>query len=183
MINRNANQKWFFLFAVVILVTIWVIGAVVFNAKTEQPKIQHPKEWLKSTPPVLSKVKDLQIVNQRIVRPNTDAPGVAFEIFNNSSRAVMAVEVAGGEGSIAKDGLEDEEHPTVIIEPYGTLTAEMNSELTPGNPIVITAAIYDDEKEEGDKSSLNLMHNVRARQRARLKAQKEKAVLGRSPRQ
>jgi hypothetical protein len=183
MINGNPKRRWFFLFAVVTLVTITVISAGVFSAKKQQPKIQDRKDWLRSTPPVSSKVKDLEIINQRIVRPNTVMPGVAFAILNNSSRAVMAVEVACGEASISQDGLEDEERPTVIIEPYGTLTAEMNGELTPGNPIVITAAIFDDGKEDGDKTSLTFMHKIRARQRAQLKAKKEAAVLGGSPNQ
>jgi hypothetical protein len=42
----------------------------------------------------------------------------------------------------------------------------MAGELDPGNPIVITAAIFNDNKEEGQKSSLDLMHKIRARQRA-----------------
>jgi hypothetical protein len=88
----------------------------------------------------------------------------------------MAVEVSCGEGSIATDGLEDDENPTVIIEPHSTLSAEMNDELTPGHPIVITAAVFDDGKEEGEKSSLELMHRIRLRQRAMLKARKGQAT-------
>jgi len=101
-------------------------------------------------------------------------PGVAFEVWNKSNRAVMAIEISCGKGSIAKDGLEDDEKPTVVIEPYGTLPVEMTGELDPGNPIVITAAIFNDKKEEGEKSSLDLIHKVRARERALLKAKKGK---------
>jgi hypothetical protein len=45
------------------------------------------------------------------------------------------------------------------------LPVEMAGELDPGNPIVITAAIFNDNKEEGQQSSLDLMHKIRARQR------------------
>jgi hypothetical protein len=61
--------------------------------------------------------------------------------------------------------------------------AEMTGELSPGNPIVITVAVFDDKKEEGSKSSLELMHKVRTRERARLAAEKAQAAPGRSPSQ
>ena len=184
MKDRNAKRKWFFLLVVVILVTITVISGGVFSAKKQEPKTrQHPKEWLRTAPPVLSEIKDLEIINQRIIRPNTDAPGVAFEIRNNSSRGVMAVEISCGQGAIATDGLEDDENPKVIIEPYGTLSAEMNDELTPGEPMVITAAVFEDGTEEGQQSSLDLMHKIRLRQRALLKERKGKLAPGRSPEQ
>ena len=131
----------------------------------------------------MSKVKDLEIINARIVRAGSDAPGVAFEIRNNSHRAVMAVSITCGGPSITKDGLDDEEHPTVIIEPYGTLTAEMNDELTRDAPIVISAATFEDGTEEGAESSLKRMHAMRAHERARRKAEKEGQPAERKPNQ
>lgn len=181
MINRNAKRKWFFLLAVV---TLAVLSGGVFSARKQEPKThQHPKEWLRTTPPVASKVKDLEIINQRIVRPNTDAPGVAFEIRNNSTRSVMAVRISCGQAGISTDGLEDDENPKVIIEPYGTLSAEMNDELTPGEPMVITAAVFQDGTEEGQEFSLDLLRKIRLRQRAVLKERKGIIAPGRSPEQ
>lgn len=152
-------------FAVLMAASVCV---VVISAR-RQAKTK-PKEWLTSVPQVGSKVKNLEIRNARIVRQDTDVPAVEFQVWNNSNRAVMAIEVSCGEGSIAKDGLEDEENPVVIITPHGSLSAEMSTELSPDTPIVITAAVFDDKKEEGEKSSLDLMKRVRLRQRALLKA-------------
>jgi hypothetical protein len=157
-----------------ILAICCVVSVAVLSAR-RQSQSKQPKDWLTSIPKVDSKVKDLEIINARIVRPGTEAPGVAFEILNNSSRAVMAIEVSCGQRSIAKDGLEDDENPTVIIEPYGSLTAEMSGELEAAKPIVITAAVFDDKKEEGVKASLELMHKVRARQKEILRARKTQA--------
>lgn len=181
--NLTSRRNRLFLFAAVMLVTASVISAAVFSAIRQQPKTQHPKQWLTSTPPVSSKVKDLEIINERIVRPNTDIPGVAFEIRNNSGRAVMAIEIKCGSAGISKDGLEDEQTPTVIIEPYGTLTAEMNDELTPGAPIVISAATFEDGTEEGDDASVKFMQRLRARERARHRAEREAQSAGRAPKQ
>jgi len=118
-------------------------------------------------------VKDLEIVNVRIVRSNTDAPGVAFDILNKGGRPVMAIEISCGNGAISQDGLEDEEHPKVIIEPYGTLSAEMTGELTPGAPIVVASATFQDGKEEGDATSLDFMRKVRKTERAQRAAEKK----------
>jgi hypothetical protein len=157
-----------------ILIAFFIVSVAVLSARWQAPKNKRLKEWLSSVPQSGTKVKDLEIINLRVVRQDTDMPGVAFEVWNRSNRAVMAIEISCGKGSIAKDGLEDDENPTVVIEPYGTLPVEMTGELDPGNPIVITAVIFNDNKEEGQKSSLELMHNVRARQRALLKAQRQK---------
>lgn len=147
-----------------ILITFFIVTVAVLSARWQSPKNKQLKEWLNSGVQSGTKVKDLEIINLKVVRQDTDVPGVAFEVWNRSNRAVMAIEISCGKGSIAKDGLEDEEHPTVIIEPYGTLPVEISSDLDPGNPIVITAAIFSDNKEEGQKSSLELMHKIRARQ-------------------
>ena len=183
MINRNSKGKWFFLAAAVVAVIALVVTVVVLSAKRQEPKQQHPKDWLSSIPPVRSKVKDLEIINARILRAGSDAPGVAFEIRNNSNRAVMAVSITCGGPSISKDGLEDEENPTVIIEPYGTLTAEMNDELTRDAPIVIDAATFEDGTEEGSELSLKFMRKIRARERARHKAEKARQPAEGKPNQ
>ena len=164
-----------------ILIVASVLGVAVFSARKQQPKTKPRKEWLTSIPQLGSKVNNLEIINPTIVRQDTDYPGVAFEVWNKSNRAVMAIEISCGNGSIATDGLEDDQNPRVIIEPYGTLLAEMAGELSPANPIVITAAIFDDRKEEGEKSSLDRMHRIRERKRARLKGENEQPEAERSP--
>lgn len=157
-----------------ILITFLIVTVAVLSARWQSPKNKRLKEWLSSVPQSGTKVKDLEIINLKVVGQNTELPGVAFEVRNKSNRAVMAIEISCGKGSVAKDGLEDEENPIVVIEPYGTLPVEMNGELDPGNPIVITAAIFNDNKEEGQKTSLELMHKARDRQRALVKAKKQK---------
>ena len=183
MINRNSKRKWFFVVGSVMVVTALVVSVVVFSAKRQQPKQQHPEDWLSSIPPLKSKVKDLEIINARIIRVGSEARGVAFEIRNNSNRAVMAVDITSGESGISKDGLEDEDNPVVIIEPHGTLTAEMKDELTRDAPIVISAATFEDGTEEGSESSLESIHRARAHERARHRAEKGQTSPGRSPNQ
>lgn len=180
---KTSKRRVLLIASTILIAVASVLGVAVLSARRQQPKTKPRKEWLTSVPQLGSKVKNLEIINPTIVRQDTDYPGVAFEVWNKSNRAVMAIEIACGNGSIATDGLEDDQNPRVIIEPYGTLSAEMAGELTPGHPIVITAAIFDDKKEEGDKTSLDRMHRIRARKKARLKKQKEQSAPERSPTQ
>jgi hypothetical protein len=175
MLSTLKAKRRAVLVALVVLFTA-CLSLGVYSAKKQQPTAQqqnHPtKEWLFSIPEVRSKVKDLEIVNVRIVRSNTDAPGVAFDILNKAGRPVMAVDISCGDSSISQDGLEDEEHPKVIIEPYGTLSAEMTGELKPGKPIVIASATFQDGKEEGDALSLEIMRKIRKTRSAQIAAER-----------
>jgi hypothetical protein len=151
------------------LVTATIAGAVVSS------KVQQPKPRVITMPRVFSKVKNLEVVNATIINPDTPYVGVRVEIRNNFYLAVMAVDVVAGEGGITRNGLHDEEHPIVVIEPYGMTTVDITfSEMTPGAPLVVNAATYADGKEEGESASLELMHKVREEDRLRIKAAREK---------
>jgi hypothetical protein len=175
MLSTRKSKRRAVLVAVVVLFTA-CLSLGVYSAKKQQPTAQQQnrptKEWLFSIPAVRSKVKDLEIVNVRIVRGDTDAPGVAFDILNKAGRPVMAVEISCGNSAISQDGLEDEEHPKVIIEPYGILSAEMTGELKPGAPLVVASAMFHDGKEEGDALSLEMMRKTRKTIRARIAAER-----------
>lgn len=183
MINRDRKRRSFFLLAAVGMVTALILSVVVMSARKQEPNLQqHPKDWLVSVPTVASKVKDLEIINARIVRIG-DAAGVAFEIRNNSDRGVMAVDITCGESGISQDGLEDEDNPTVIIEPHGKLKAVMYDELTRDAPIVISSATFADGTEEGSETSVKRMQKLRARDRAKHRLQKEGQPTERKPNQ
>ncbi|HMG75893.1 MAG TPA: hypothetical protein VK582_20500 [Pyrinomonadaceae bacterium] len=182
MTIQITRRKWFFLFASM-LIAASLISAGAFSAKRQQPKKQWPKEpSVTSMPPVFSKVKKLEVIKAWIVNPGTPAAGVRVEIRNNSDQDVMAVDLACGEGGVTKNGLEDEEHPIVVIKPHDTTTVEMNfGEMTFGAPLVVGGVIYGDGTEDGDEASLKPMHIMRAHDRAQRKAEKERQVQKGAP--
>jgi hypothetical protein len=170
MSNNERRGRRLILFATIILMTASVISAVVISKGKKQ------RERVSTMPPVFSKVRTLEVVNATIVDPNTPAASVVVEIWNNSDKTVMAVDLVSGEGGVTRNGLSDEEHPIVVIQPYGTTKIRMNfGEMTPGAPLVVSAATYADGTEEGDESSLRGMHAKRALDRAQRKAEKEGA--------
>lgn len=187
MTNLDAKRKWVFLFAVM-LITASVISAGVFSAKRQQPKKQSTKKQgpkenrVTSMPPVFSKVKKLEVVRAWIEEAGTPAVRAAVEIRNNSDKDVMAVDLVCGEGGITRNGLTDEEHPIVVIKPHDTTIVEMTfGAMTFGAPLVVSAVTYTDGTEEGDEASLKAMHMVRAHDRAKLKAEKEKQARKGAP--
>jgi hypothetical protein len=171
MINERKGQRRLLFLAVLVLVAASVIGTGVIR---RERKPQQQIEPVSTLPAIFSKVKKLEIVSARIVRPNTDAASVEVEIRNNSDRAVMAVDVVCGQAGVTKNGLTDEARPIVVIEPGGTTVVEMGfREMTPGAPLVVSAAIYADGKEEGEAASLESMHRVRDHDKAQRQAERK----------
>jgi hypothetical protein len=176
------RRKWIFLFASM-LVSAALISTAGFGAKRQQPKKEWPKEpRVNSMPPVFSKVKNMEVVRALIVDAGTPAVRAAVEIRNNSDKAVMAVDLVCGEGGITRNGLTDEEHPIVVIQPHGTTTVEMNFvSMTFGAPLVVGAVTYADGTEEGEEASLKAMHMVRDHDRAQRRAEKERQAQKGAP--
>jgi len=176
----NSNRKWnWFVVSVVFVLLLVSIGVGVYSARKRQERRE-----LAAVPPVQSRVKDLEIINPRIVREGTKLTGVAFQVSNKSARPVMAIRIGSGNASISQDGLEDDEHPKVIIQPFGVLDAEM-FEVTRGAPLVILSATFQDSNgsnEEGDKHSLELTQKLRERAK-KLRTEKEKPTSDGRPSQ
>src|SRR5687767_11372778 len=107
--------KRFLLMVLTVFIGAFIVSVAVFSERKQEPKTTHAKEWLAAKPVVLSKVKDLEIVNLRMVRADAEAPGIAFEIKNNSNKSVMAYQLACGDSAISQDGLRDEQSPIVIV--------------------------------------------------------------------
>lgn len=173
--TKTIRSKKRFLFpAATLFVIASIAGAVVFS-KVKQAK---PREL----PRVLSKIKNLEVLSTTIIDADSPAARVRLEIQNNSAVAVMAVDIVAGDGAIARSGLTDDEHPIVVIEPYGTTTMEMSfGEMTPGAPLVVSAVTYADGTEEGEQESLEIMHKILAHDKAQLRAEREKEKGGTKP--
>jgi hypothetical protein len=174
MTDLNPNWKWIVASLVFALLLVSTIGVGVYSAHKRQEDSHLRKDWLTAVPRVQSHVKDLEIINPRIVREG-ELTGVAFQVSNKSARPVMAIRIGSGNASISKDGLEDDEHPRVIIQPFGVLDAEM-FEVTKGAPLAILSATFQDSNgsiEDGDTHSLELTKKLRERAK-KLRAEKEK---------
>lgn len=148
------------------LTAVAVITAGVFSAG-RQPTNQKPQKQVLTLPPVVSHVPKLKIANFTVKNAGTPTAIAVIEILNTSPLAVMSVEIStrnkqGDSGAVNEDGLLDPDKPRVVIPPFGTTTLEMSfSEMVPDSPLVLSAAVFADSSEEGDKWSLDAMRGVR----------------------
>lgn len=174
MTNRIAKRRCVFLVATQ-MIAAPVITAAVFNPKPQKPKRQLPKEPpVTSMPPVYSKIKTLEVVTAWIVNQEIGVPAARVVIRNNSDKDIVAVDLVCGNGAVTENGLNDEEHPVVVVKAHETFIMEMNfSAMTFGAPLVVSAVTYADGTEEGDEKSLRAMHLAREHDRAVIKARKE----------
>jgi len=158
------------LFLIVVAISLGSLLAFVAFSKKVDPQ----RMMVTTIPPVLSKIKSVEVVGTKVINAGTPAAGVSVEIRNNSSKAITAVDLVCGDGAVTKNGLTDEQNPLVVVEPYNTTTLEMSfSEMTPDAPLVISAVTYADGTEEGDQKSLAIMHKIRERDREKLRSQRK----------
>jgi len=149
---------------VVVTIALGIATGVLSQKKESKRKARN------DIPVVFSKVRTLQIIGTKIIHEGTSAEGVSVEILNNSDKAVMAVDLVCGNGAVTKNGLTDEANPIVVIKPHGTTTIEMGfSEMTPNEPLVVSAVTYSDGTEEGDAKSLKAMELGRKHDREMMK--------------
>jgi hypothetical protein len=119
-----------------------------------------------------------------VKNPGTPDAVAEIEILNTSHLPVMCVEIstknqAGDSGAVNEDGLDDPDKPRVVIPPYGTKTLEMSfSAMVPDAPLVLSAAVFADGSEDGDKWSRDAIRAVRAHYQALRRAEKEKQQKG-----
>lgn len=164
------SRKWLLLVGIVVTLSGITVG--VFSAKRQTSNPQQKR--VTELPQVISHVPRLSVAGVSVKDPGTPAASAVVEIRNNSPFAVMSVEIStkngGDSGAVNTDGLTDPENPIVVIEPWGTTTFEMSfTAMIPDAPLVISAAIFADGTEEGDKWSLDSMKLGRAKRLERIR--------------
>jgi hypothetical protein len=175
--NQITNRKWVCVLAVTTLLAASTISVAVFSAKRQQPSKQKQQKRVMELPPIVSHVPRLAIASITVRDAGTTDPRAVIEIRNNSDLAVMAVEIStkngGDSGAVNADGLDDPDNPKVVIPPHGTTTLEMSfSEMIVDAPLVLSAAVFADGSEDGDKWSFDAMRAVREHHQSLRKAQK-----------
>lgn len=121
-------------------------------------------------PPVISKVKDVEILSATI-----KGSDVVLIVRNNSYKSVIAITIESRNETDAS-GINfntvsfGNDMPHIIIEPYGTYTLSMSlSNVLPGAPVQIGGVMYSDGTQDGDERTLETMRGQRAHKKANRK--------------
>ena len=179
METHNQRSKYVLIASVVILIsaTATTLVKTAWRAAGSQQE-QQPVTSKATLPVLISKVKKLKIVNATVKKEGEQGAKVTIEIKNTSDLAVTYFALTNGslktsEYGIARNGLDDPDNPHVVIEPHGTATIDiLLSNLDGQYPIVLSAAVYADNSEDGDESVLEHMRIERARDKAKRDAER-----------
>lgn len=155
-----------------ILVSVIAIVAIIsFVAfKSFDSKINSKEEpQATQLPPIISKIKTLEVVNARIINPGTRDALVLIDVKNNSPRPIVSVNVESGDKKdtsgtmISGFGIDP---PKIIIEPFGMYTLDFPiTSIIRGLPIRISGVIYANGSEDGEPRSRENMRKTNENER------------------
>lgn len=168
---RNMMWKWqnLLTFLVASLVTLLTSNAIPTKSSTRN--ISQEIASLSELPKVISKVKKVEVSDARVEKRG-ESNVVALKIKNNSEIGITAFTVTSGDISFGKDGSVGD-NPTAVIEPHDTITIDipLNS-LKKDVPLTITGVFYADGSEDGETTTLKVMHGFRAREKDKVREKK-----------
>lgn len=149
-----------------------VVSAVALTKSSRKIPIQlqdhqETKQTVDTLPLIISQVKDIEVAKATLKDKGTATPVARLEIKNKSNKPVIAISVEIGdpeeaEGITTSGFKEGDEPPSVIIEPQGSITVELPlNNAKPGDPIRVSAVVYADDSEDGEKTALETIHAQR----------------------
>lgn len=164
-----------------------VVSAVAFTKsnRTNPPALSKDKQEKSQTvdtlPLIISQVTGIEVVKATLKDEGTAHPFAVLELKNKSDKPVIAVTVEIGEpeeaDGVTTNGFKDGgESPSIIMEPNASVTVLLSlNNAKPGEPIRVSAVVYVDNSEEGEKTALETVHAQREHYRSK------KAKGGSSP--
>lgn len=152
--------------------TVMSVGAVVVNQKRGAWRRAQEKQPVTDTlPPIVSQVKDLEVVEAAI---DDRVKHAVITVKNNSKIPVTSVSLVYGSVSSGIDGETDFSGPNTVIEPGGTVTFRLHlSELDLNTTIFVGGAIFADGTGDGQDIVLEEMRASQAETWARREAKKQ----------
>jgi len=185
MKSNQFKRSTVLLVTIVLAVSAIVVG--VSRGRSEQaPKKKGPQPLVPSTvtqlPPVISKVKDLQVSSARIVRQGTPAAAIEIDIINNSDHALVTLNISSGDqndwSSRTMDSLLEvdslDEVKEFLMMPHSLKTFEWNlGAILENSPVFISGATFQDGTEDGDPYQIKIIHHTRSKAKEERQAAKQ----------
>jgi hypothetical protein len=128
------------------------------------------KERVTSVPEVTSCVKNIKVINRKLIDDVTFSESLEVEVENTGEIGIIAIliETSNGRETYGEmpSTFEDDE-PAAIIEPQAryTLTMAANN-IKPHGPFQIGSVAYIDGTEEGCEEALKTMRGLKAKHEA-----------------
>lgn len=167
-----------YVLAVLLGMSIGLALYAVSYARTRHAK-QAPtprKERVTSVPEVTSCVKNIRVINRKLINDEAFSEVLEVEVENTGEIGIIAIRLETSNGretyGVMPYTFEDDE-PAAIIEPHArySLTIEANN-IKPHGPFQIGSVAYIDGTEEGCEESLKHLRSSKAKHEA-IKAKKK----------
>lgn len=182
MSPQNRKSKLLWLLGVLAVIGGFAISLLAARHTADVRRQERKPVTSQATlPKLISRVKKMEIVSATVQREGESDAVVTIGVRNNSDLPVTYFALTNGsiktnEYGVARNGLDDPDNPQVVIESYAVATIDMLlSNLDGQYPIVLSAAVFADNSEDGDESVLEHVRAVRARDKAKRDAEKERA--------
>lgn len=144
-------------------IILWVIALlavatlmIVASPKLRNAGKQQEDGQTAQLPKIISKVKDVEVVNITLDERDAATPTLVIEIRNNSVKPIVAISVESGDendsSGVGTDSFTGgDELPSIILPPQGTITMRMPvASLLPGKPLKVSAVMYADGTDDGE---------------------------------
>ena len=155
--------------ALAVLTAVILVGAVgrrrMTLTRSAGASNQQEEQRVQTTvPSVVSAVKQLKIAQSFV----DDHKQLIIVLLNKTGKGIQSFAVSSGNFMVITDSGLTSDNPKTIIEQDMMYTIQVPiSDLEEGLPVVISAVLYDDDTEDGDKGVRQKMHDARRRERER----------------
>lgn len=123
---------------------------------------QHEQGVQTAAPSVVSAVKRLEIAEAFV----DDNKQLVIVLLNKTGKGIQGFAVSSGNFMVITDSGLTSDNPKTIIEQNMKYTIQVPiSDLEEGLPVVISAVLFDDYTEDGDKAVRQKMHDARRREK------------------
>ena len=143
------------------------VGTCGLLAASPTLRIAGTTRLLEQLPPIISKVKTLEVVNAKLKGAGTHDAIVEIEIKNNSPKPIIAVAIESGDkkdasGTTLNGFNEGDVPPNIVVKPFEVFQMYFSlANVRQGHPIRIGGVVYADGMEEGDEITLGTIRRQR----------------------
>lgn len=168
---KNRTIALFVVVVSLMAITLLTFAVLKRNAQGQQKQPERVTEL----PQVVSKVKNLEIINVSLRGEGTPDATASISIKNNSDKPIIAVAIESGDdkdssGTSLNGFNEGDEPPSIVVQPYETFQMDFPlANLRPGFPIRIGGVIYADGMEDGETAALGTMHRQKEHEKNKKK--------------
>lgn len=153
--------SWTIIFLLIVAASATALQAYKANNRRQQATAK--KNRLRTVPQLRSVVAQMEIVSASIEgNPNDSGAMLVVTVRNNSNQGVTSYRLVSGDFATGSEGGVESDPPKVVVPEHGTDTLTIPiGNMVEGEPLVVSAAVFEDGTEVGTPFARNLIRHER----------------------